>query len=78
MIKRGQEISVGNLQLRLPTPEDLVIMKAVAHRPKDLANIQTIAACHPNLDKERIHFWVEQFGAALDFPDLWKMISLLL
>lgn len=78
MIKRGRKISVGNLQLRLPTPEDLIIMKAVAHRPKDLADIQAIAACHPNLDKERICFWVEQFGAALDFPDLWKMISPLL
>ena len=75
MIERGQVISVGNIQLRLPTPEDLIIMKAVAHRPKDLADIQAIAAGHPNLDKERIRSWVEQFGEALDLPDLWKMIS---
>ena len=78
MIERGQEISVANIQLRLPTPEDLIIMKAVAHRSKDLADIQAIAASHPNLDKERICFWVEQFGDALDLPDLWKMISQLL
>lgn len=78
MVERGQEISVGNIQLRLPTPEDLIIMKAVAHRSKDLADIQAIAASHPNLDKARIRFWVEQFGEALDFPDLWKMISQLL
>lgn len=78
MIERGQEISVGNIQLRLPTPEDLIIMKAVAHRPKDIADIQAIAASHPNLDKERIRSWIEQFGDALDLPDLWKMISQLL
>lgn len=78
MIERGQEISVGNIQLRLPTPEDLIIMKAVAHRSKDLADIKAIAASHPNLGIERIRFWVEQFGEALDLPDLWKMISPLL
>ncbi len=78
MVARGQEVSVGNLQLRLPTPEDLIIMKAVAHRPKDLADIQAIAASHLNLDKGRIQFWVEQFGEALDLPELWKMISDLL
>jgi len=78
MIERGQEISVGNIQLRLPTPEDLIIMKAVAHRSKDLADIQAIAASNASLDKERIHFWVEQFGDALDLPDLWKIISQLL
>ncbi|RPH73303.1 hypothetical protein EHM76_05475 [bacterium] len=78
MIERGQEISIGNLQLRLPTPEDLIIMKAVAHRPKDLADIQAIAASHPKLDKARIRFWIEQFGEALDLPGLWNMISELL
>lgn len=78
MIERGQEVTVGNITLRLPTPEDLIIMKAVAHRPKDIADIQAIAANHPSLDKERICSWVEQFGEALDLPDLWKMISQLL
>jgi len=71
-------VTVGNIQLRLPTPEDLIIMKAVAHRPKDIADIQAIAASHPSLDKERIRSWVEQFGEALELPDLWKMISQLL
>lgn len=71
-------VKVGPLELRLPTPEDLIIMKAVARRPKDLADIQAIAASHPNLDRKRIRLWVEQFGVALDMPELWEMISLLL
>ena len=78
MIDRGHEVAIGSLHLRLPTPEDLIILKAVAHRPKDLADIQAIAVSHPDIDKERIKFWVEQFGDALDLPDLWNMISLLL
>ncbi len=67
-----------SLKLRLSTPEDLIIMKAIAHRPKDLLDIQSIAASHPEVDKGRIRFWVEQFGEALDLPDLWKDIEKLL
>ena len=78
MVERSQLVELGSIKLRLPTPEDLIIMKAVANRPKDLEDIQAIAASHPDLDKERIRLWVEQFGEALDLPELWKMISLLL
>ena len=78
MVERGQEIALGSLRLRLPTPEDLIVMKAVAHRPKDLADIQSIAVSHPDLDQERIRFWVEQFGEALDLPELWIEILKLL
>ena len=75
MVERSSVIEVGPIKLRLPTPEDLIILKAVAHRPKDMADIQAIADSHPGLDDGRIRFWVEQFGEALDTPDLWDMIS---
>jgi hypothetical protein len=78
MVARSKLLEIGALKLRLPTPEDLIIMKAVAHRPKDLADIQAIIASHPDLDRDRIRFWVEQFGEALNLPELWKEINKLL
>ena len=66
------------LQLRLPTPEDLIIMKAVAHRPKDLEDIRTIAEKYPNLDGKRINQWVSAFAEVLEQPDLWNQIEPLL
>jgi predicted nucleotidyltransferase len=78
MVSRSQNLKVGGIHLRLPTPEDLIIMKAVAHRPQDLVDIQAIAVSHPVLDKGRVKFWVEEFGAALDLPHLWENISQLL
>jgi predicted nucleotidyltransferase len=78
MVERSSMVDIGSIQLRLPTPEDLIIMKAVAHRPKDLDDIQAIANSHPNLNKERIRFWVDQFGEALDMPGLWIEILKLL
>lgn len=63
------------LQIRLPTPEDLIIMKAIAHRPKDLEDIRTIADKYPKLDVKRIRQWVSEFGEVLDMPDLWDTVK---
>lgn len=79
MVKRGMLYEVDQaLQLRLPTPEDLVIMKAIAHRPKDLEDIRTIVEKYPNMDVQRIEEWVKAFGEALEPPDLWDLIQSLL
>lgn len=67
-----------SLQIRLPTPEDLIIMKAIAHRPKDLEDIRTIADKYPNLDVKRIENWVKAFGEVLETPDLWELVKSLL
>jgi predicted nucleotidyltransferase len=75
MVERSQKLAVGAISLRLPTPEDLIVLKAVAHRPKDLLDIQAIIEIHPNLDRGRIEYWVKQFADALDQPELWQDIS---
>ena len=66
------------LKIRLPTPEDLIIMKAIAHRPKDLEDIRTIAEKYQTLDIQRIERWVKAFAGVLEQPDLWGQIELLL
>ena len=71
MVDRSRRVTIGDLQLRLPTPEDLIILKAVAHRPQDLLDIEAVTASHPGLDKERIRYWVKQFAETLEMPELW-------
>ena len=78
MVERSSILEIGGVILRLPTPEDLIIMKAIAHRMKDLEDIRGIANNHPTLDRGRIQFWVKQFGEALDMIDLWQEIEKLL
>lgn len=63
------------LKIHLPTPEDLIIMKAIAHRPKDLLDIQGIIQRHPQLDRERIQDWVKQFAELLERPELWDDLA---
>jgi hypothetical protein len=78
LVERGSTKSFANLSARLPTLEDLIIMKAVAHRPKDLEDIRVIAENFPNLDIQRIEQWVKAFSEVLEQPDLWNQIEPLL
>lgn len=79
MVERSALYDVDDaLQLRLPTPEDLIIMKAVARRPKDMEDIRTIASKYPNLDVKRIEEWTRAFGEILETPELWDDIKALL
>ena len=78
LVERGNIKTFANLSIRLPTPEDLIILKAVAHRPKDLEDIRTLIENFPKLDVQRIEQWVKAFSEVLDQPDLWNQISPLL
>jgi hypothetical protein len=75
VVARSIVLEVAGLFLRLPTPEDLIIFKAVAHRPKDLVDIQSIMDSHPDLDRKRIESWVRQFAEALEMPELWDDLA---
>ncbi len=75
MVERGDVRFFADLSIRLPTPEDLIIMKAIAHRPKDLEDIRAIMDKNPNLDVARIERWVKQFAEVLEMPDLWDDIA---
>jgi hypothetical protein len=76
MVARSQVHEIDEaLKIHLPTPEDLIIMKAIAHRPKDLLDIQSIIHNHPHLDRERIQDWVTQFADLLERPELWDDIA---
>ena len=78
MIERAATLKIGTLELKVPTPEDLIITKAVAQRSKDVADIEAILSVHRNLDLSRIRYWTQQFAAALDMPELSETLERLL
>jgi hypothetical protein len=61
---------LGRLTIPLPTPEDLIIMKAVAHRPRDLADIEGILAGAGRLNLRRIRRWVREFANTLGSQEI--------
>lgn len=78
LIKRATTLNVGNVSLRVATPEDLVILKAVAGRPRDLADIESIVNIHPRLDIARIYHWVQEFAEALESPEMVEDLNRIL
>ncbi len=47
-------------------------MKAVAHRERDLLDIEGLVAAHPDLDTERIRRWVRAFSDTLESPEIYS------
>jgi hypothetical protein len=74
-VERSILHDAGSFSVRLPTVEDLIILKAVAHRPTDLLDIQALIETNPDLDHEWIRSRVCEFAEALDMPDLWTDIA---
>ncbi len=75
IVKRAITLRTSTLSIRVPTPEDLIIMKAIAHRPKDLEDIRTIIDKNPKLDVRRIKREVKSFAEFLETPGLWDDIA---
>jgi hypothetical protein len=46
------------------------MMKAIAHRARDLGDIEGIVAMHPRLDTVRIRRLVREFAAVLEAPEI--------
>jgi hypothetical protein len=45
-------------------------MKAVANRPRDLADIGALLDVHRNLNLRRVRRWVGEFASALEMPQI--------
>ena len=78
VIERAMPSGDPGVPLRLATPEDLVILKAIASRPKDLEDIRNIARTYLSMDRGRIEYWVRQYGELLETPELWEQTLALL
>jgi hypothetical protein len=69
-LDRSQTHEMNGFSLRLPTVEDLLIMKAFAHRPKDMEDIKGLLDANPDADLDIVRQWVREFATAMAMPDL--------
>ena len=77
-VARSVWVEVSGVLVPLPRPEDLIILKAVAHRPQDLADIEAILAAQPRLNLRRVRRWVAEFSEALSMPEILRDLEALL
>lgn len=77
-VRDAQHVTFQDLSIPLPRAEDLIIMKAVAGRVRDIGDIEAIVGAQPNLDTRYILETVTQFATALDQPRLVANLRALL
>jgi hypothetical protein len=78
MIERSVEFKTGELTLKVASPDDLIITKAIAHRRRDLIDIDSLLDIYPDLDLSRVRRWVKEFAAVLEMPELVSDLEKLL
>jgi predicted nucleotidyltransferase len=79
VIDRSTLVDIGDgVRVRLASSEDLVIMKAVAGRGRDVTDIENIVLANANLDVDRIRRWVREFASVLDMPEIHDDLEKLL
>ena len=60
-IKRAKEIKIGKAKVKFASPEDLIIHKMFAGRPRDFEDISSILAKQKKLNLNYIENWLKEF-----------------
>ncbi len=67
-LKRVRTERLGSASVRFASPEDLIIHKMLAGRPRDLEDIRGILAKMPAIDTSYIRRWLRDLGQATEMP----------
>ncbi|MEK7789778.1 MAG: nucleotidyl transferase AbiEii/AbiGii toxin family protein [Planctomycetota bacterium] len=78
-IKRSRKIAILGQDVSFASPEDVIIHKVFAGRPRDIEDARSIILKNPEIDTAYIRKWLSEFDASSDnngflkiFEDLMK------
>jgi len=71
-INRAKDISIKNKIVKFASPEDLIIHKVFAGRPRDLDDVRSILLKIPSVDLPYIEKWLAEFDKSLSNAGLLK------
>lgn len=67
-LERVHQVKIGSAQVRFASPEDLIIHKMIAGRPRDLEDVQSVLLKNPGVELAYIRRWLMEFSVALKEP----------
>jgi hypothetical protein len=73
---RVRRMNILGKDVRFASPEDLIIHKVVAGRPRDLEDARVVQLKNPGMDRIYIEKWLKEFAASLGKPlvETWKQL----
>ena len=69
-VAQREILDVAGVRIPFPRIEDLMVMKAIARRAKDIEDLRGLLAAHPDADVAAVRNWVREFATAASMPDL--------
>jgi len=78
MIERAVPLQLNGETIPLCMPEDLIVMKAIAGRARDIADIESILDAQPALDRAYVRRCVGELAAMLEAPEILQRLEELL
>lgn len=70
LLARARPEQIDDLTVRVVSPEDLVLLKLLAHRPRDIADIGDILFVQGSLDEAYLRQWADELGVLARLDDV--------
>ena len=71
-IKRAKKVKIIGQEVNLASPEDLIIHKIFAGRPRDIEDVRTVLLKNPDVDIQYIRQWLKEFDESSEEKGLLK------
>lgn len=68
----------GRVRAPMCTPENLVVFKAIAGRPKDVEDAEALLALYPDIDRAQVRKRVSELALLAEAPEMVEALDLLL
>ena len=74
-IKRAKKITILDKKVNFASPEDLIIHKIFAGRPRDIEDVRTVLLKNPNIEKQYIRGWLKEFDKSSEEKNFLKIFE---
>jgi len=77
-VRRARLMKTMRFEIPVATPEDLLILKVIAGRPRDIVDMEGLLAANPGIDRGRVRSATAMFAEVLEAPEILETLERLL